>query len=98
MTPKLPRKGRMLSVGAIAAVLASAAFILMTVNDRTYVASAPYAPSGAANREVAVIYYSRSGHSEAVAREIARAFNAPIAHIDADYPRDYAGQTQSAEA
>ncbi|XXF77737.1 hypothetical protein P2318_32515 [Myxococcaceae bacterium GXIMD 01537] len=85
----------MLSVGVIAAVLASAAFILMTVKDRTYVASAPYAPSGAANHEVAVIYYSRSGHSEAVAREIARTFNAPIAHIDADYPRDYAGQAKA---
>jgi hypothetical protein len=32
------------------------------------------------------------GHSEAAAREIARSFNAPIARIDADYPRDFSGQ------
>ena len=29
------------------------------------------------------MYYSRSGHSEATALEIARTFNAPIAQIDA---------------
>lgn len=44
------------------------------------------------NRDVAVVYYSRSGHSEAAAREVARPFNAPIARIDADYPRDISGQ------
>jgi len=30
--------------------------------------------------------------SEAAAREIARTFNAPIARIDADYPRSFRGQ------
>jgi flavodoxin len=44
---------------------------------------------------VAVVYYSRSGHSEAVAREIARTFDAPIARIDADYPRDFSGQARA---
>lgn len=68
------------------------AFIVMTVKDRTYVPSAAYSPAGESNREVAVVYYSRSGHSEAVAREVARTFNAPIARIDADYPLDLAGQ------
>jgi flavodoxin len=38
------------------------------------------------------VYYSRSGHSEAVAREVARTFNAPIARIEADYPLDSSGQ------
>ena len=38
---------------------------------------------------------SRSGHSEAAAREIARTFNSPIARIDADYPRDFSGQRKA---
>lgn len=78
-----------------AAAIGIGAFVLMTVKDRTYVPSAPYAPRGTLNLEVAVVYYSRSGHSEAVAREIARTFNAPIARIDADYPRDFAGQAKA---
>ena len=55
----------------------------------------PYAPGGEPNREVAVAYYSRSGHSEAAAREIARTFNALIARINADYPRDFSGQRKA---
>jgi flavodoxin len=42
-----------------------------------------------------VVYYSRSGHSEGVAREIARTFNAPIARIEANYPRNFAGQAKA---
>jgi hypothetical protein len=74
------------------AVLGLGVFMLMTVKDRTYVPSRTYAPVGEPNREVAVAYYSRSGHSEAVAREVARTFNAPIARISADYPLDFSGQ------
>ena len=74
------------------AVLGIAAFALMAVKDRTYVPSETYAPVGEPNRAVAVVYYSRSGHSEAVAREVARTFNAPIARISADYPLDFSGQ------
>jgi hypothetical protein len=74
------------------AVLGIAAFALMAVKDRTYVTSEAYAPMGEPNRAVAVVYYSRSGHSEAVAREVARTFNAPIARISADYPLDFSGQ------
>ncbi len=85
-------KKRVLLVALAAAVLGIAAFTLMAAKDRTYVPSAPYSPQGEPNRDVAVVYYSRSGHSEAVAREIARTFNAPIARIDADYPRDFSGQ------
>ena len=47
---------------------------------------------GEPNREVAVVYYSRSGHSEAVARDVARTFNAPIARIAADYALGFSGQ------
>ncbi len=81
------------AVGAV--VLALAAFAVMAAKDQTYVASEPYAPRGEPNREVAVVYYSRSGHSEAAAREIARTLNAPIARIDADYSRDFSGQRKA---
>ena len=85
-------KKRVFLVALAAAVLGIAAFALLAAKDRTYVPSAPYSPQGEPNRDVAVVYYSRTGHSEAVAREIARTFNAPIARIDADYPRDFSGQ------
>jgi len=85
-------KKRMLLVALAAAALGIAAFAVLVAKDRTYVPSAPYSPQGEPNREVAVVYYSRSGHSEAVAREIARTFNARIARIEADYPRDFSGQ------
>ena len=71
------------------------AFTVMAVKDQSYVPSAPYLPEGEPNHEVAVVYYSRSGHSEAAAREVARTFNAPIARIDADYPRDFSGQRKA---
>ena len=93
------RKKRLLLFAMPAAVLGidagGVAFTVMAVKDQTYVPSSPYAPGGEPNREVAVVYYSRSGHSEATAREIARTFNAPIAQIDADYPRTFSGQRSS---
>jgi flavodoxin len=91
----MTRKRRVLLFAAGATVLgigAGGAFTLMAVKDQTYVPSAHYEPQGALNSDVAVVYYSRSGHSEAVAREVARKFNAPIARIDADYPRNFSGQ------
>lgn len=85
----------MIAAALAAAALTAVAFIVMAVKDRTYVASPSYAPSGEANCGVAVVYYSRSGHSEAVAREIARTFNAPIARIQADYSLDFSGQAKA---
>lgn len=67
-------------------------FTLMKVKDQTYVASSAYTPTAEPNLAVAVVYYSRSGNSEAVAREVARLFSAPIARIEADYPRNITGQ------
>ncbi|MEJ2802542.1 hypothetical protein WAE61_11730 [Comamonadaceae bacterium PP-2] len=78
-----------------ALVAGAAAFVTMAVKDQRYAPSAAFAPSGEPNRKVAVVYYSRSGHSEAVAREVARRFNAPIARITADYPQDFDGQGQA---
>lgn len=91
------RKKRMLFALAAAFLVVSAgiAFAVMAVKDQTYVASPAYAPRNKPNLDIAVVYYSRSGHSEAVAREIARMFNAPTARIDADYPLSFTGQAKA---
>jgi flavodoxin len=78
-----------------AGVVGLGAFTVMAVKDQTYVPSDAYAPADKPNSEVAVVYYSRSGHSEAVAREVARAFNAPIARITAEYALDFSGQAKA---
>ncbi len=79
------------------AALGAVAFVVMVVKDQTYVGSPAYAPRGEPSREVAVVYHSRSGHSEAVAREVARLFNAPIARLDAaGYSLDFSGQLKAA--
>lgn len=87
---KLGRYAGFMVVAAL--VVGVTAFVTMAVKDQRYVPSASFAPAGNPNRKVAVVYYSRSGHSEAVAREVARSFNAPIARITADYPQDFEGQ------
>ena len=83
---RIDKKKRTLLVasGAVLLIGAGGALTVMAVKDQTYIPSAPYEPQGVVNSEIAVVYYSRSGHSEAVAREVARKFNAPIARIDAD--------------
>lgn len=85
----------MIALAAVAVAIGLIAFTTMAVKDRTYVASPDYSPVGEPGREAAVIYYSRSGHTEAVAREIARKFNAPIARIDADYALGFKGQSKA---
>ena len=62
---KMNRKRRVLLVATAGAALGgSGAFTVMAVKDQSYVPSVPYAPLGEPNRDVAVVYYSRSGHSE----------------------------------
>jgi hypothetical protein len=85
------RRALLIAIGA-AALGGAGAFTVMAVKDQNYVPSTPYAPLGEPNRDFAVVYYSRSGHSEAAARKIAQMFNAPIARIDADYPLNFSGQ------
>ena len=84
-----------LLVALVAATGGGGAFTVMAVKDQTYVPSDVYAPTGEPSREVAVVYYSRSGHSEAVAREIARMLNAPIVRITADYALSFSGQRKA---
>ena len=69
------------------AVAAIASFVLVQVKDRTYFHSPPYTPKQNNASDVLVIYYSRSGNTEAMAREVARKFNADIVKIEAErYP------------
>ena len=85
----------MLTIALGMAILGGTALVVMVLKDRTYAPSAPYTPRDPPDRHIAVVCYSRSGHSEGVAREIARTFNAPIARIEADYPRNFVGQAKA---
>jgi ABC-type glycerol-3-phosphate transport system substrate-binding protein len=62
----------------IVAVAFIASFVLVQVKDRTYFHSPPYSPKQDKDSTVLVVYYSRSGNTEAMAREVARKFNADI--------------------
>ncbi len=73
-------------------VAAIASFVLVQVKDRTYFHSPPYTPTQNNASDILVIYYSRSGNTEAMAREIARKFDADIVQIEAErYSLDYQG-------
>lgn len=80
-----------LALVILAAALGAASFALLLAKDRTYVESPPHVLRGEPDPDAAVVYYSRSGHSEAVAREIARELDCRIARIDSDYTLDLAG-------
>ncbi len=76
----------------VAALLGVAAFVLVQIKDRTYFHSPPYAPDPQKQTGVLVVYYSRSGNTEALAREIARKLAADIVRIEsAAYSLDYKG-------
>ncbi|WNZ80891.1 hypothetical protein [Pseudomonas sp. P105] len=85
----------MIALIAIAAVAGLSAFTAVGVKDQTYVASPEFSANAEASSENVVVYYSRSGHSEAVAREVAKRLKAPISRIDADYPLSFGGQTKA---
>jgi len=85
------RKVIILAVFLIA-VVSIAGFVLVQIKDRTYFHSAPYTPKLDKATDVLVVYYSRSGNTEAMAREIARKFDADIVKIKAErYTLDYQG-------
>lgn len=86
------RRQSMSFFALVPVALGVSAFVAMAAKDQSYVPSLEYAPTGVPSRKAAVVYYSRSGHSEAVAREIARLLNTPIARITADYPLSFSGQ------
>ena len=72
------------------------AFVLVQVKDRTYFHSPPYAPYPDKASDVLVVYYSRSGNTEAMAREIARRLQADILKIETEFYRlDFKGLRQA---
>jgi len=82
----------------VAALAGIAAFVLVLIKDRTYFHSPPYAPDSEKPANVLVVYYSRSGNTEALAREIARKLAADIVRIEsATYSLDYKGWRQASK-
>jgi flavodoxin len=76
----------------VAALAGIAAFVLVQIKDRTYFHSPPYAPNPEKPANVLVVYYSRSGNTEALAREIARKLEADIVRIESGtYSLDFKG-------
>ena len=66
--------------------------MLVQIKDRTYFHSPPYTPNPKKQPSVLLVYYSRSGNTEALAREIARKLAADIIRIEsAAYSLDYRG-------
>lgn len=82
----------MIAIAVVAIAVGLSAFTAMAVKDRTYVGSPEFSPTPNASSDNVVYYYSRSGHSEAVAREVARKLDAPIEKISADYGLNFSGQ------
>ena len=79
-------------VASLVVAALAASFILVQVKDRTYFYSPPYTQKKAGLTDVLVVYYSRSGNTEAMAREIARKFEADIVRIESEkYTLDYKG-------
>jgi FlaG/FlaF family flagellin (archaellin) len=86
-------------IGAVTfiVVAAIASFVLVQVKDRTYFHSPTYTPRQKNASDVLVVYYTRSGNTEAMAREIARKFDADILQIEAErYSLDYRGWRNAA--
>ncbi len=70
-------------LGLFVAIVFPASFVFMLWKDRKYIYSRPYRRKKDRPTDVVVIYYSRSGNTEAMAREIARKFQADIIKIAA---------------
>lgn len=69
-----------------------ASFILVQIKDRTYFHSPPYSPKQDKDSTALVVYYSRSGNTEAMAREIAQRLQADIIKLETKlYSLDFKG-------
>jgi len=81
-----------LAVLSTAAVASAAGFVFMLWRDRTYFVSAPYSRKGDDPSSVLVICYSRSGNTMAMAKEIARNYEADLLSLEAKaYSLDFEG-------
>lgn len=98
MTPTKKRRWKIAAGVLLGAALVSAlSFAFVLYRDRTYVSSQAYERSGEGRARVLVVYYSRSGNTEGVAREVARHFDADILRIEAPrYSLDYPGWRHAA--
>ncbi len=77
-------------------VAAIAAFTFVQIKDRTYFHSPPYISKQDKASDVLVVYYSRSGNTEAMAKEIARRLHADILRIKTkSYDLDFKGWLQA---
>ena len=82
----------MLTLGLVSVLVLIVSVAFMFWKDRTYHQSEPYHRESDQPADVLVLYYSRSGNTEAMAREIARTFQADIRYLDAEaYSLDYQG-------
>ncbi len=87
-------KSKLFAILAASLVVAviTVSFILVQIKDKTYFQSPPYTQKNTGNTDILVVYYSRSGNTEAMAREIARKFQADIIRIDSEkYTLDFDG-------
>jgi flavodoxin len=79
-------------LGLFIAIVLLAPFIFMLWMDRKYFYSKPYKRKVDLPTDVLVLYYSRSGNTEAMAREMARRFKADIIKLTAEsYTLDFKG-------
>lgn len=95
---KLSKKKIILILLAVAAVVLGASVVFTFIKDRTYFHSPPYTSEKGMKSDVLVAYYSRSGSTEAMAREIARKLNSDILRIEAkSYTLDLSGWYNAVE-
>ncbi len=94
---KRTRKKLILALAGLVLILGSALFACVMYKDQTYVPSESYLPKPGAKTDTLVVYYSRSGNTEAMAREIARHLKSQIRHLDSErYPRNFKGWRNAA--
>ena len=86
-------KGRIIISAILLVVVAAiAAFAFVQIKDRTYFHTPPYTPKRDKASDVLVVYYSRSGNTEAMAREIAQRLQADIIKLETKlYSLDFNG-------
>lgn len=90
------KRGLLLAATA-AAILGGVSFAFMLYKDRDYFHSPAYAPAPGSGARSLVVYYSRSGSTETMARQVARTMGADIHRIGCKrYSLDFAGWRHAA--
>jgi len=88
----ISRRRFILVFGFFVAIVLLAPFMFMLWMDRKYFYTKPYRRKDNLPADVLVLYYSRSGNTEAMAREIARRFQTDIIKLTAEsYTLDFSG-------